>query len=51
MDDYNEAIRIDPQSVEAYVGRGTIYEERREHQPAIEEYNEALHLNPDHAVA
>jgi len=48
---FSKAIRLDPKSVEAYVLRGTIYEELDQLEDAIADYNQALRLNPEHPQA
>ncbi|MGE0422384.1 MAG: tetratricopeptide repeat protein [Reyranellaceae bacterium] len=45
--DYNEAIRLDPSNVDAYVRRGIAYTENGQHDQAIIDFDEALRLKPD----
>lgn len=48
---YNESIRLDPQFVGAYVGRGTTYQGLGMLENAVEDYDEAIRLNPELAIA
>src|SRR5665811_2260077 len=43
----NEAIRLKPDFVYAYVGRGLAYHNLGQHQRAIEDYNKAIRIKPD----
>ena len=47
----NEAIRLNPDSAEAYTGRGLAYKSLGQHQRAIQDYNQAIRLKPDYAEA
>ena len=49
--DYNEAIRINPESAEAYYNRGTTKDMLGRHEEAIEDYKEASRVNPQFAQA
>ena len=49
--DYNEAIRLDPKSGKAFVGRGEVFGSRGDFERAIADYNEAIRLNPKSSVA
>ena len=49
--DYNEAIRINPESAEAYYNRGTTKDLLGRHEEALEDYNEAIRINPESAEA
>jgi Tetratricopeptide repeat. len=42
----NQAIKIDSNNVEAYIARGIVYAHINENDKAIEDYNNALRLNP-----
>ncbi|MDO9229558.1 MAG: tetratricopeptide repeat protein [Syntrophales bacterium] len=48
---FNNAIKLQPDFVEAYIGRGCAYSDLGQHQRAIEDYNEAIRLRPDFADA
>jgi len=47
----NNAIKLQPDSSEAYVNRGVAYGNLGQHQRAIEDYNKAIRLKPDSAAA
>jgi tetratricopeptide (TPR) repeat protein len=44
MADFNKAIEIDPNDVQAYIGRGDVYSRRGEHQKAMADYNKVIDL-------
>jgi serine/threonine protein kinase/tetratricopeptide (TPR) repeat protein len=46
IDDYNEAIHLDPKDIAAYLGRGSARRDKGEHDEAIADYTEAIRLNP-----
>ncbi|MXV84040.1 tetratricopeptide repeat protein [Candidatus Poribacteria bacterium] len=49
IEDFNKAIELDANHVEAYCNRGTAYYLQNEFEIAIENYNKAAALNPRHA--
>ena len=49
--DYNEAIRLDPQSALAFNNRGYAWHNKKEYDKAIADYNEAIRLDPQSALA
>jgi tetratricopeptide (TPR) repeat protein len=49
--DHTEAIRLNPQSANAYIGRGLNWDSKGEHDKAIADYNEAIRLDPQSADA
>ena len=49
--DYNQAIKINPNYVEAYINRGITYKEQGEIELALADYNQALQLNPQYVDA
>ena len=49
--DYHEAIRLNPQSAEAYYKRGFVYQNLGQGERAIEDFDEAIRLNPNDAYA
>ena len=51
IEDWDEAIRLDPQDADAYNNRGIAYHDLGEYQRAIEDYDEAIRLNPQAAYA
>ncbi len=46
VDDYTQAIRIDPEQAEAYVGRGRCYLQLQEYDNAIRDFDQAGDLDP-----
>ena len=51
IEDYNEAIRLKPDYVEAYNNRGNVYNNLGQYQRAIQDCNKAIRLKPDCAEA
>jgi tetratricopeptide (TPR) repeat protein len=51
IDDYNEAIHLDPKYARAYCNRGVAYDLKGEHENALADYSEAIRLAPDFAEA
>ena len=51
IEDYDEAIRLDPNDPLAYSNRGTTYDALGQYSRAIEDYDEAIRLNPNYAMA
>jgi tetratricopeptide (TPR) repeat protein len=49
--DYTEAIKMNPQFVEAYVKRGIVQRVEGNYDAAIADYSEAIRLNPGYAEA
>ena len=49
--DFTEAIRLNPDSAEAYVNRGVTYAKKKEYDKAIADYTEAIRFKPDDAKA
>ena len=48
---YDEAIRLNPQSAEAYYKRGVVYHSLGHFEQAIADYDEVIRLNPEYAEA
>jgi tetratricopeptide (TPR) repeat protein len=48
---YTAVITLDPETVEAYNGRGTALEYKHEYDRAIDDYTKALAINPRYALA
>ncbi|MCH8199400.1 MAG: tetratricopeptide repeat protein [Chloroflexi bacterium] len=51
IDDYDEAIRLDPQLADAYTNRANAHSKLGHHQWALQDYNEAIRLEPKNALA
>lgn len=51
IQNYDEAIRLDPRSADAFAGRGSAYLLKGDYDSAILDYNEAIRLNPKSASA
>ncbi len=49
--DYDQAIRLNPQLVEAFSNRGVIRKSKGNLEGAIDDYDEAIRLDPLHAAA
>jgi tetratricopeptide (TPR) repeat protein len=50
MQDYDEAIRLDPKHVLAFHNRGNAWKVQKEYDKALQDYNEALRLDPGHVL-
>ncbi|MCC5631689.1 tetratricopeptide repeat protein [Nostoc sphaeroides CHAB 2801] len=51
IEDYNQAIRLNPNFAEAYNNRGAAHHTLGNNQTAINDYNQAIRLNPNFAEA
>ena len=51
VSDYDEAIRMNPDYVGAYINRGFANYELGRHEAAIADCNEAIRMKPDYAEA
>jgi tetratricopeptide (TPR) repeat protein len=51
IQDYNEAIRLNPNAANSFYGRGVAYNRKGDFDRAIQDQNEAIRLNPNFAVA
>ncbi len=49
--DYNKAIQINPNYVEAYYNRGILYSKQKRRDLALPDYNKVIEVNPDFAQA
>lgn len=47
IQDFSEAIHLNPNAEGAYYGRGYAYKKKRDYDRAIQDFNEAIHLNPN----
>jgi lipoprotein NlpI len=50
IENYTEAIRLDPSYATAFVGRGNSYYDKKDFDRAIQDYTEAIKLKPNAAV-
>jgi lipoprotein NlpI len=51
IQDYNQAVRLNPSQASAFSNRGVAYASKGDYDSAIENYDEAIRLNPNHADA
>ncbi|MFN5065918.1 MAG: tetratricopeptide repeat protein [Aphanizomenon sp.] len=51
IDDFNQAIKINPNLALAYSNRGVVRNELGDKQGAIDDYNQAIKINPNYADA
>ncbi len=51
LDDYNKAIKLNPNDADAYNGRGIFRFETGDYQGAIEDYTKVIELKPKHSDA
>lgn len=51
IQDYDQAIRIDPSNVMAFEGRGNAYSDKGDYDRAIQDFNQAIKLNPTYGLA
>ena len=51
IDDYNKAIKINPDYVDAYNDRGIAYHKSGNYKNALDDYNRAIKINPDYVKA
>jgi len=51
IDDYNQAIKINPNYANAYYNRGNVRDDLGDKQGAIDDYNLAIKINPNYALA
>ena len=51
LESFNDALRLNPQFVQAYVARGKLYAELGQYESALVDLNFALRLQPTHAEA
>jgi tetratricopeptide (TPR) repeat protein len=47
IQDYTEAIRLNPNAASAYYGRGYAYKKKGDYDRAIQDFNEAIRLSPN----
>lgn len=51
IEDYTQAIKINPNYAEAYYNRGIVYDELGDKKTAIQDYNQAIKIKPNDADA
>ena len=51
IEDYTQAIGLNPNKPEAYANRANVYNEQKNYQQAIADYVQAIRLNPEYARA
>ena len=51
IQDYDQAIRNNPQLASAYLGRGAAYTQKGAYDLAVQDYNQALKIEPSNAEA
>jgi tetratricopeptide (TPR) repeat protein len=51
IEEYTQAIRLDPNYVAAYHGRGLAYRNKNDNDRAIADYTQAIRFDPNYAVA
>ena len=51
IQDFDEAIRLNPRVAETYNNRGSAYNMLGQHQRALQDYNEALRIDPQYTRA
>ena len=51
IEDYDQALRLDPDDTVAYSNRGRAYDNLGEYRRAIQDYDQALRLDPGNAYA
>ncbi|MEX1083986.1 MAG: tetratricopeptide repeat protein, partial [Xanthobacteraceae bacterium] len=51
IEDYSQAIRLDPKYAAAFVNRGIAYERKGQYDRAIENYSQVIRLDPKNAFA
>ena len=48
---YNDAIKLDPKNIVAFIGRGDAYTNKSDYDRALANYSEAIRLDPKSALA
>ena len=51
INDYNEALRLNPRHANGFSNRGVAFTRKGEYDRAIESFNDAIRLNPNHVDA
>ena len=50
IEDYNTALKLNPNNAEAYIYRGLVSNSGGKHDLAIEDFNKAIELKPNEAI-
>jgi tetratricopeptide (TPR) repeat protein len=48
IESYNQALRLNPESIPAYYGRGVVRQSQRDHLGAIADFTKVIELSPTH---
>lgn len=51
LNNYNKAIELNPQYIDAYYSRGIVYDDKGDYDQAIRDYTRAIELDPQYAEA
>jgi tetratricopeptide (TPR) repeat protein/S1-C subfamily serine protease len=50
LDDYNQAIELNPNHANAYNNRGNLYQDLQKYELALDDFNKAIEINPNFAI-
>ncbi|OPF20296.1 hypothetical protein B1L04_02545 [Microcystis aeruginosa KW] len=50
LDDYNKAIKLNPNHANAYNNRGNLYQDLQKYELALDDFNKAIEINPNFAI-
>ena len=51
IQDYDQAIRLNPNDADAFTNRGVDYADKGQYDRAVQDYNQAIRLDPNSAKA